>query len=106
PACCNAATLIDCYVDNYAAVLHQLQIFALDQVGGFRAWNEHRADDQVSQLEILANCVAIAEQDIHIGRCHVVEITQPVHVHIENRDVCPEAGGDLGGICSDDTASQ
>jgi len=45
-----------------------------DQVRGFRAWNEHRPDHQISQAKLLADGVAVAVEDVDVGGHDVIEI--------------------------------
>ena len=84
----------------------RLQVFALDQHRGLRAGNQHRADHQVGPRELLADRVAVAEQAVDVRRHDVVEIAEPVHVDVEDRDVGAEAGGDLGRVRADDAAAE
>ena len=48
--------------------------------------------------------VGIEGRDVR--RHDVVEVSEPVEVDVEDPDVRPEAGGDLGGVGPDDPASQ
>ncbi len=101
PAGGHAAALVDGHVDDHAARLHQLQVFALDQPRGLGAGHQHGADHQVGAAELLADGVPVAEQHGHVGRHDVVEVAEPVHVDVQQADVGAEAGGDAGGVGAD-----
>ena len=106
PARLDAAALVDRHVDDHAAGLHQLQVVAFDQPRRLGAGDQHGADHQVGPRKLLADGVAVAEQAVDVGRHDVVEVAQPVHVDVENRDVGVEAGGDLGRVGADDAAAE
>ena len=48
----------------------------------------------------------VAEERGHVRRHHVVEVAQPVEVDVEDDDVRPEPGGDLGGVGADHAAAE
>jgi hypothetical protein len=50
--------------------------------------------------------VAIAEKAVDVGRHHIVEVSQPLHVDVEDRDVRAEAGRDLGRVRTDHAATE
>src|SRR4029079_2534466 len=102
----DAAALVDGDVDDDAAGLHELQVLKGDETWRFGAGNEHGTNDEVGQAELLADGVAVAVEDVDVGRHNVVEVAEPVHVDIEDGDVGLEAGGDFGGVGTDDAAAE
>ena len=102
----DAAALVDRHVDDYAARLHVLEVIAGDQHGGLRARNQHGPDDQIGPGDQPPNGVPVAEQHVDVGRHDVVEITQPIHVDVEDRHIGPKPGGDLGGVGPHDSAAE
>ena len=78
----------------------------LDEHRRLRAGNQHGADHEVGPRQLLADRVPIAEQAVDVRRHDVVEVAQPIHVDVEDGDVGPEAGGDLGRVRADDAAAE
>ncbi len=75
--CLDAAPLIDRHIDDHRAGFHQLQILARNQPGCLGARDQHRADDQVRELQVFADRVAIAVETIDVRWRDVIEVPQP-----------------------------
>jgi len=78
----------------------------LDQPGCLGIRDQYCPDDEVCQAKFRADRMVIAIEHIHIRRHDVVEISQPVHIDVEDRDVRLETGGDFGRIGADNSATQ
>ena len=76
------------------------------RLGAFAPGIEHRADHQVGPPELLADRVPVAEERGDVRRHDVVEVAEAVHVDVQEADVRPKAGGDLGGVGPDDAAAE
>ena len=101
-----AAPLVDCHVDNHRAVFHQLQVIHLDEPRRLGPRHKHRANHQVGQPQLFADHVAIAEEDVDVRRRDVVEVPQPRHIDVEQRNVGPEAGRNFRRVRSDDACPE
>ena len=102
----DAATLVHRHVHDNRAGTHELQVFLGDEVRGLGARDEHRADDQVRVLDLLPDGVPGGEQAAHVGRHHVVQVTEPVEVDVHDGHPGAETGGHLGGVGSHDAATE
>ena len=78
----------------------------LDQPGYLGIRDQYCPDDEVCQAKFRADRMAIAIEHIHIRGHDVVELSQPVHIDVEDRDVCLETGGDFGRIGAGNSAIQ
>ena len=78
----HASTLIDGDIYNHAAIFHRHQILARDQTRRFGTGNQNRTNDQVGQSKLFADRMCITEDRVDIGWHDIVEIPQPIQVHI------------------------
>ncbi len=60
----------------------------------------------IFMLGLFVGSVAIAEEAIDVRRHHIVEVAEPIHVHIQEADIGPEPRGHLRGIRSDHAAAE
>jgi hypothetical protein len=106
PAGFDTSTLIDGDIYQDGAGSHQFQHVAGDQFGRLCTGNKHAANNKVRIFHHLADGVFVRHHGMNILRHHVVEVAQPVDVHIDDRNIRAHAGSDLRGIRSDDTTAQ
>ena len=78
----DAAALVDRYINDDTAGLHDSQLVATDQAGSFGAWNQHRTDDKICEFQFFSNHVSVAEQHIEDD---IEEVLVPTEEVIEVR---------------------
>src|SRR5207253_5710209 len=102
----DAAALVDGHVDNDRPRRHALEVVAAHEVGGTRAGNEHRTDQQVCPRQAVEDVVPVAVQRGDVARHGVVEVAEAVEVDVENGHVGAESGRDFRGIGTDHPGAQ
>ena len=94
----HAAALVHRHVHDHGALLHPLQVLALDQVGRLGARQQHRAHHEVRLLDPLQDVVAVAVDQLHVGRHHVGQVAQAVQRHVQDGHAGAQAGRHLGRV--------
>ena len=116
-----AAALVDGHVNHHRAGFHLLQHIARDELRSLGARNQHRADDQIGALELLADVVFRRHQGFDVLGHHVGKVRETLQRNIADRDVGSRSGGrtrrgradhacaddeDLGGFHARNAAQQ
>ena len=100
-----AAALVDGDVHDDSALLHQLQMLSANQLGGLAAGQQHGADHQVCILQALADIGLGAVQGGNGSTEDVLQIGQPVQVHIQQGNLSINTHSSLGCEGTGNTAA-
>ena len=102
----HTAALIHSHIHDDCAGLHKRKILPPDQLGGRAAGQEHGAHHQICLGDRPADVVPGAEEGGDLPGEDVVQIGQTLEVHIQNRDIAPQAHGHLAGVGAHVAAAQ
>ena len=94
----DAAALIHRDVDDDCPLAHAGEHGARHQVWRPPAGNEHRADDQIGVEDDLLDIVFVARPRAQAAVVDVVQVDQPLVVHVQHGHLGAHANGNLGGI--------
>ena len=102
-----AATLVDGDVHEDAAAPHPRHRGVGDEAGGTGPGKEDGTDDEVGTLADLLHRQRGGEQGADAAATEVLDVTHPLGVDVEDRDVSPHAvahagGGQAGGAAAQD----
>ena len=101
-----ATALVDGYVDEHRAGLHQAEHVAGDEVWRLVAGDEDGADNQVYGGQFLADVVFRGVKGLHVLGQHFTEVAQAGQVDVRNHYLGTHAGSHLCGVASHDASAQ
>ena len=97
-AALSAAALVNSNIHKDSAGFHFLQVFLFEELRGASAGNQDRTDDQVSVFHNALNVAVRGNQRLDMGAEHIVQLFQPLQVHVQDGNVGTHTHSNLASV--------
>src|SRR5689334_12546296 len=102
----DAAALVNRYIDDYGARLHQLQVIPPDEFRRLGPRDEYRSDHEISCFDLLENVVPVGVDQDAVGGHDVGQIAETLQREVEDSDLGAHAGRHFRRVDADDPAAE